>query len=177
MEALTTTENKKPHVIFMPFPGQSHIKAMLKLAELLHHKGLKITFINTQFIHKRLLESSGPHCLDGSPGFRFETIPDGVPRYLEASITTTRELLLQSVETNFLAPFIDIVTKLPTPRTCIISDGFMSAFTIEAVQMLGVPVMMYWTLSASGFMGFYQIQSLIEKGLTPLKGQLFMCEF
>ncbi|KAM0032598.1 hypothetical protein Hdeb2414_s0016g00476811 [Helianthus debilis subsp. tardiflorus] len=119
---MATTE-KKPHVIFIPFPDQSHIKGMLKLAELLHNKGLQITFINTEFIHERLLESGGPHSLDGSPDFRFEIIPDGVSRSSSEARRTMTNLLLQSLETNFLGRFIDLVTKLPDSPTCIISDG------------------------------------------------------
>ncbi|KAJ0712523.1 hypothetical protein HanOQP8_Chr09g0335791 [Helianthus annuus] len=77
---------------------------MLKLAELLHYKGLQITFVNTDSVHKRFLESGGPHCLDGSPGFLFETIPDGVPK----SISSRVPLLLQSIETNFLGRFVSV---------------------------------------------------------------------
>ncbi|KAK9066814.1 hypothetical protein SSX86_014137 [Deinandra increscens subsp. villosa] len=174
MDSVATVREKKPHLIFAPLPAQSHIKAMLKLAELLHSKGLQITFVNTDFVHNSFLESAGPTCLDGAPGFWFETIPDGVDRSSEASQATTNDLLLKSVETNFLAPFIDLVTKLPNPPTCIISDGFMSAFTIDAGKKLGIPVMMFWTLAASGFMGFYQIKSLIEKGLAPLKDESYL---
>ncbi|KAL8250764.1 hypothetical protein R6Q59_034457 [Mikania micrantha] len=173
MDALTTKETKKPHVIFIPIPEQSHIKAMLKLAELLHHKGLQITFVNTDFIHNRFLQSAGPNCLDGAPGFRFETIPDGFPRSSDPTKDTTRELM-QSVETIFLDNFIELVAKLPDPPTCIISDGFMSAFTIDAAQKLGIPVMMYWTLAACGYMGFYLIQSLIDKGFAPLKDESYL---
>ena len=39
----------KPHAACIPAPGQSHIKAMLKLSKLLHHKGFHITFVNTEF--------------------------------------------------------------------------------------------------------------------------------
>ncbi|KAM0032593.1 putative UDP-glucuronosyl/UDP-glucosyltransferase [Helianthus debilis subsp. tardiflorus] len=173
--AVATTE-KKPHVIFIPYPGQSHVKGMLKLAELLHYKGLQITFVNTDSVHKSFLESGGPHCLDGSPGnFLFETIPDGVPHGPQVKGTHSRlPLLLQSIETNFLGCFIDLVTKLQDPPTCIISDGFMSVFTIDAAQKLGIPVMMYWTLAACGYMGFYHIQSLFEKGLAPLNGESYI---
>ncbi|KAJ9567996.1 hypothetical protein OSB04_003962 [Centaurea solstitialis] len=169
MDTVATTE-KRPHVIFIPIPEQSHIKTMLKLAELLYNKGLQITFVNTDHIHKRFLKSGGPHCLDGLAGFRFETIPDSIIRDPEDN-KANPEVLLYSIETNFLAPFLDLVTKLPTPPTCIISDGFMSTFTIDAAEKLGIPVMLYWTLSACGFMGFYGIQFLIEKGLTPLKDE------
>ncbi|KAI6701639.1 hypothetical protein NL676_015963 [Syzygium grande] len=52
---------------------------MLKLAKLLHHRGFHITFVSTEYIHKRLLRSRGPHSLDGLPRFRLDTIPDGLP--------------------------------------------------------------------------------------------------
>ena len=68
---------KKPHVVFIPVPAQSHIKCMLKLARLLHHKGLHITFVNTESNHKRMLKYGGYHSLD-VPGFQFITIPDGL---------------------------------------------------------------------------------------------------
>ena len=134
----------------------------------MHHKGLQITFINTEFNHKRFLESGGQHCLDGSPGFQFKIISDG--RSSINDVAHTVHQLCYSAETSFLVPFLDLVTKLPTPPTCVISDGFMSAFTIDAAQKLGIPIMLYWTLAACGFMGFYQLQFLVEKGLIPLEG-------
>ncbi|KVE39115.1 UDP-glycosyltransferase 85C2-like [Cynara cardunculus var. scolymus] len=170
-ETMATAE-KKPHVIFIPFPAQSHVKAMLKLAELLHHKGLRITFVNTEFVHKRLLKSAGPHYLSASPDFHLETIPDGIPRTSEDD--NDSDLLLHYLETNFLAPFLELATKLPTPPTCIISDGLMSSFPIDAAQTLEIPIMLYWTLSACGFMGLYQIQSLIDKGLTPVQDESYL---
>jgi hypothetical protein len=69
----------KPHVICIPCPAQSHVKAMLKLAKLLHYRGFRITFVNTEFNHRRLLKSRGPDSLNGLPDFRFESIPDGLP--------------------------------------------------------------------------------------------------
>ncbi|KAK9937755.1 hypothetical protein M0R45_014525 [Rubus argutus] len=69
----------KPHAVCIPAPSQSHIKAMLKLAKILHHRGFHITFVNTEFNHKRFLKSREPNSLDGLPDFRFEAIPDGIP--------------------------------------------------------------------------------------------------
>ncbi|XP_071712778.1 UDP-glycosyltransferase 85C2-like [Rutidosis leptorrhynchoides] len=152
----------KPHVIFVPYPVQSVIKSMLKLAELLHHKGFRITFVNTEIIHKRFLESGGPHCLDGSPDFQFKTIPD-------ASSVDDALQLWNAVETKFLDIFLDLVTSLPDPPTCIISDGLMSAFTVDAAQKMNVPVMLCWPIAACSYMCFYQMKSLVEKGVIPLK--------
>ena len=35
----------KPHAVCIPYPIQSHVKAMLKFSKLLHHKGFRITFV------------------------------------------------------------------------------------------------------------------------------------
>ncbi|KAK3016292.1 hypothetical protein RJ639_007612 [Escallonia herrerae] len=70
----------KPHAVCIPFPAQGHINPMLKLAKLLHRKGFHITFVHTEFNHQRLLKSRGPDALRGLSSFRFETIPDGIPR-------------------------------------------------------------------------------------------------
>nr|WJH18544.1 phenylpropanoid glycosyltransferase UGT10 [Artemisia annua] len=169
---LVTNDHKKPHVIFVPYPAQSHVKAMLKLAELLHHKGLQITFVNTDNIHKRMLKSGGPHCLDGSSDFRFETFPDSIPRNSEEDDAS--ELILPYVETTFLAPFLYLAAKLPNPPTCIVSDGFVSCFTVDAAKKLGIPIMLYWTLSACGFMGIFHVHSLTEKGLAPPKDENYL---
>nr|GEU54413.1 UDP-glycosyltransferase 85C2-like [Tanacetum cinerariifolium] len=170
MGSLVINGHKKPHVVCVALPAQSHVKAMLKLAQLLHHKGLQITFVNTEHIHKRMLKSGC--CLDSSSDFRFESIPDGIPRKSEDDDVS--HLLMQYLETTFVAPFLDLVSKLVTPPTCIVSDGFMSTFSVDAAQKLGIPNMLYWTVSACGFMGTYQAQNAIDKGLTPLKGMFFI---
>ncbi|VVA39337.1 Hypothetical predicted protein [Prunus dulcis] len=138
----------KPHVVCMPFPVQSHMKAMLQLAKLLHHRGVHVTFVNTEFNHKRLLKSLGPNSLDGVPSFRFETIPDG----LQSSDEDTQQdmlLLGESIKKNFLAPFRDLITKLNHTAgdpsvTHIISDGWMTLFPLAAAEELGIPVMKFF---------------------------------
>ncbi|KAM0007032.1 putative 7-deoxyloganetin glucosyltransferase [Helianthus debilis subsp. tardiflorus] len=76
VEALLKNNEKKPHVICVPHPAQSYIKGMLKLAKLLHHNGIQITFVNAQSNHYRLIKSTDPN---GDAGFQFKTVPDGLP--------------------------------------------------------------------------------------------------
>ncbi|XP_023743753.1 UDP-glycosyltransferase 85C2 [Lactuca sativa] len=162
----------KPHVAFIPFPAQSHIKCMLKLARLLHHKGLQITFVNTVYNHNRFLKSGGPECLKGAPGFQFETIPDGL-LYDHSNVDATQDMseLCNSLRTNCLAPFLDLFARLEkNPITCIIGDGFMP-FTVDAAEKLRVPIFHFWTVAASAFMGFYQAPHLVENKVIPLKDE------
>ncbi|KAI5339929.1 hypothetical protein L3X38_019203 [Prunus dulcis] len=169
----------KPHAVCIPFPAQSHIKAMLKFAKLLHHRGFHITFVNTEFNHKRFLKSLGPNSLDGLPDFQFEAIPDNLP---DSNEDTTQDvtLLCESVRKNFLAPFHTLLAKLNNdaietssnpPVTCIASDGFLSTFTITAAEEIGAPIVLFYTVAACSFMGCKQFRAVVEKGLAPLKDE------
>ncbi|KAI8526561.1 hypothetical protein RHMOL_Rhmol12G0006100 [Rhododendron molle] len=76
---MAVADNEKPHVVFIPFPAQGHMKGLLKLAKLLHHKGFFITFVNTEFNQNRFIKTTGPNSLSALPNFQFKTIPDGLP--------------------------------------------------------------------------------------------------
>ncbi|KAJ4966611.1 hypothetical protein NE237_018460 [Protea cynaroides] len=166
-------EDKKPHAVCIPYPAQGHINPMLKVAKLLHHKGFHITFVNTEFNHKRLLKSRGPDSLKGVPDFQFETIPDGLP---PSNTEATQDIpaLCQSTHSTCLVPFRNLLSKLNVatdnipPVTCIVSDGIMS-FTLQAAEEIGVPEVLFWMTSACGFLASMHFPHLMERGLTPLK--------
>ncbi|KAH0734190.1 hypothetical protein KY285_009897 [Solanum tuberosum] len=174
-----STELNKPHAVCIPYPAQGHINPMLKLAKILHHKGFHITFVNTEFNHRRLLKSRGPHSLDGLSSFRFETIPDGLPT-CDADATQDIPSLCKSTTETCLGPFRDLLAKLNEtsntsnvpPVTCIVSDGVMS-FTLAAAQEIGVPEVLFWTTSACGFLGYMHYSTVIEKGYAPLKDESY----
>ncbi|XP_028061084.1 7-deoxyloganetin glucosyltransferase-like [Camellia sinensis] len=140
--AMAVAENK-PHAVCIPYPAQSHIKGMMKLAKLLHHRaGI-------------FLPPSDPNA------------------------THDVAALYGSVRRNFLTPFRNLLAKLndddnATPAvTCIVSDGVMP-FSIKVADELRIPVAMFWTFAACGFMGFYQYYALLDKGLTPLKDASYL---
>ncbi|KAL0014171.1 hypothetical protein SO802_001240 [Lithocarpus litseifolius] len=168
----------KPHAVCIPFPIQSHIKAMLKLSKLLHHEGFHITFVNTEFNHQRFMKSRGLNSFDGLPDFGFETIPDGLPPS-DNNATQDIPSLCESIMNNFLAPFSDLLVKLNSatsdnpPVTCIVADANM-LFTITAAQEFKIPVVLFFTISACSVMGVLQLPSLKDKGIIPLKDESYL---
>lgn len=171
----------KPHAVCIPYPAQGHINPMLKLAKILHHRGFHITFVNTEFNHKRLLKSRGSDALNGLPSFRFETIPDGLP---PTDVDATQDIpsLCDSTRKTCLPHFKQLIHKLNhdssasatvPPVSCIVSDGAMS-FTVEAAEQLGLPEVLFWTTSACGFLGYVYYRQLMEKGYTPLKDESYL---
>ncbi|KAL4179997.1 hypothetical protein AMTRI_Chr13g89950 [Amborella trichopoda] len=167
----------KPHAVCIPYPAQGHVSPMMQLAKLLHSKGFHITYVNTEFNHKRLLKSRGPDLSNGVPDFRFESIPDGMP---ETDLDATQDVpeLSDHIRTCFLAPFRELVLRLngsgEVPKvTCFVIDG-VTNFAQPVADELCVPKVIFWTASASGLWGYLQYTELIERGYVPLKEESYL---
>ncbi|KAK8587631.1 hypothetical protein V6N13_086612 [Hibiscus sabdariffa] len=166
----------KPHAVFVPYPTQGHVNPLMQLAKLLHSRGFYITFVNTEFNHRRLVRSKGPGFLTSQSDFRFETISDGLPP-VDCDATQDIWVLSDSVKRNCLCPFRELLAKLNgssecPPVSCIISDGSMT-FTIKAAKELGIPEAQFWTTSACGFMAYLHFSELIKGGIVPFKDENF----
>lgn len=160
----------KPHAVCMPLPAQGHIKAMLKLAKLLHSNGFHITFVHTEAIYNYILTSSTPDALDGPDDFRFETLPNG---QTDVDISS----FFISIRDDFAEPFAKLVRRLNDPLsgvppvTCIVSDSFTS-FTLGVAAELGIPDVFFCSVSACSYLGMLQFEQLVERDLAPIKGML-----
>ncbi|KAL5707547.1 7-deoxyloganetin glucosyltransferase [Ranunculus cassubicifolius] len=175
MESFSAT--KKPHAVCIPFPFQSHINVMLKVAKLLHFKGFHITFVNTEFNHRKVLKSRGPDALKSLPDFQFKTIPDGLP---PTDINDTQEILAlwDSITQNCVGPLSNLISEVnkasissgdPTV-SCMISDAGLS-MTLEAAEEFGIPGVLLWPMSPSTLMSYLYYDEILEKVLNPLKGK------
>ncbi|CAL5203407.1 unnamed protein product [Lathyrus oleraceus] len=169
---------QKPHAVFVPFPAQGHVNPSMQLAKLFRCNGFHITFVNTEFNHKRLIKSLGEEFVKGLPDFHFETIPDGLP---ESDKDATQDIptLCDSTRKNCYGPFKELVMKLntssPYPVTCIIADGTFG-FAGRVARDLGIPELQLWTASACGFVGYLQFEELVKRGILPFKDENFMVD-
>ncbi|XP_022963845.1 7-deoxyloganetin glucosyltransferase-like [Cucurbita moschata] len=168
----SSSKTDKPHAVCIPYPAQGHINPMLSLAKLLHHRGFHVTFVNTEYNHRRLLKSRGLDSLDGLLDFQFRTIPDGLP-FSDANSTQDIPSLCQSTSKKCLAPFCDLIFQLNStadvpPVSCIVGDAVMS-FSMLAANEFKIPYALFWTASACGYLGYMHYRKLIKQGLVPLK--------
>ncbi|XWS41596.1 hypothetical protein CRYUN_Cryun17cG0095500 [Craigia yunnanensis] len=131
----------KSHAVCVPFPAQGHINPMFQLAKLLHSRGFHITFVNSEFNHRRLIRSRGEEAVKGLPDFQFEAIPDGLPPS-DSDATQVVPVLCDSTRRTCLTPFLELLAKLNSsselpPVTCIVSDGIMN-FCTKAAEVMGI---------------------------------------
>ncbi|KAF9663418.1 hypothetical protein SADUNF_Sadunf17G0047900 [Salix dunnii] len=169
----------KAHAVCVPYPAQGHITPMFKVAKLLHQKGFHITFVNSEYNHRRLRKSRDGNSLDELPDFQFETIPDGLVDHIDADVTQDISFLCDSTSKACLVPFRKLLAKLNSsnvvpPVTCIVADSGMP-FALEFKEELQIPVVSFWTSSACGTLAYAHYKHLVERGYIPLKGTYHEC--
>ncbi|XP_020222297.1 7-deoxyloganetin glucosyltransferase [Cajanus cajan] len=181
---MSNIAERKPHAVFTPFPLQGHINPLFKLAKVLHLRGFHITFVHTEYNHKRYLKTRGPNALDGLPDFRFETIPDGLPPLdddANGDVSQDIPTLCDSFRKNFLQPFCNLLTRLShsaiagliPPVTCLVTDCFMS-FPIQAAQEFSLPLLFFSPVGAGAFSSFIHFTTLFDRGILPFKDKSYL---
>ncbi|KAI0519080.1 hypothetical protein KFK09_006520 [Dendrobium nobile] len=167
MESAKENQPQEAHVLVFPYPAQGHINTMLRLAEALSFAGgLRISFLNTEHNHRRLSRFTF------RPNFRFLSIPDGLPddkpRSAQQVIELFHSLRTRSVD-SFRALLLAGGNRDPDgwpPVTCVIVDGSMPFF-MDPAQALGIPAIVFRTISASSLWVYLQISQMIEAGELP----------
>ncbi|KAF6152057.1 hypothetical protein GIB67_031379 [Kingdonia uniflora] len=125
-----------PNTVCIPFSAQGHITPIMQFAKLLYSRGFYISFINTEFNHRCLLQLMGPDVLSSIPDFCYETIPNGLPPS-DRDATQDLPSLADSTRKYCLVPLVDLIGKLnalfDVPQvTFIVSEGVMDFGIIAA---------------------------------------------
>uniref|UniRef100_A0A453MQZ6 Glycosyltransferase n=1 Tax=Aegilops tauschii subsp. strangulata TaxID=200361 RepID=A0A453MQZ6_AEGTS len=173
MGSSSAPAGERAHAVCLPAAAQGHIIPMLDVAKMLHARGFHVTFVNTEYNHARLVRARGAAAVAGVPGFRFATIPDGLPPS-DGDVTQDVTSLCKSLTETCLGPFRRLLAELSDPATghppvtCVVADIIMD-FSMEAAGELGLPYVQLWTSSAVSYVGVRHYRLLFERGLAPIR--------
>ncbi|CAN6477292.1 unnamed protein product [Victoria cruziana] len=161
----------RPHVLLLPFPAQGHVKPLMEFAHRLAEEGFMVTFVNTDFIHGRIVESlpenfsteyngrirsvsipDGVDCLEDR--WNFESVSNGflhtMPRFLEALILKINEEEKEKI-------------------TFVIADGMIGTL-LGVAEKLDIKRAVFWPASAWFLAIFRKIPSLLASGIIDENG-------
>ncbi|KAJ9175817.1 hypothetical protein P3X46_014331 [Hevea brasiliensis] len=158
-----------PHILIFPAPGQGHVNSLLKLAELLCLAGFKITFINFQNIHERLVRHTDVEArFSKYYGFQFKTI-QGCEAEDPRPADWVRKLF-QEMEVKSKPIFKKMVIESNPAVNYIIGDGVMG-FVYDVAVEVGIPTIQMHCISACSFWTFFSIPDVVAAHQLPIKGK------
>ncbi|CAJ1831115.1 unnamed protein product [Sphenostylis stenocarpa] len=160
-----------PHFLVIPYPVQGHVNPLMQLSEALAKHGCKITFLNTEFNHKRANSCGGGLDSLKEQGLKFVTLPDGLDPEDDRS---DHHKVLVSIKTNMpalLPKLIQDINALDVENniTCIVVTMNMG-WALQVGHKLGIEGAVLWTASATSLATCYCIPRLIDDGIIDSEG-------
>ncbi|KAF8370114.1 hypothetical protein HHK36_031853 [Tetracentron sinense] len=159
----------RPHALAIPFPAQGHVIPLMELSHCLADHGFKITFVNTDFIHERVMKAL-PDDSKNKNQIHLVSIPDGMgPEEDRNQLGKLFECVSRTMP-SYLEELIEEVNESGKDKiTCIIADEHMG-LAVKVAKKLGIPQAAFWPTNACLRALIIRIPELIEAGVIDANG-------
>ncbi|CAN6574659.1 unnamed protein product [Malus baccata var. baccata] len=170
-----------PHILVIPAPAQGHVIPMMELSQCLVNHGFKVTFVNTDFNHNRVTNSSG----DDQSHIRRDcinlvSIPDGLEPGQDRNDLGKLSKAARRVMPGKLEELIEKINNRGEGDkiTCVIADQTVG-WALEIAVKMKTKVVAFWPASAAVLALKFSIPKLIDEGIidndgTILKNQVII---
>ncbi|XP_073128827.1 UDP-glycosyltransferase 83A1-like [Henckelia pumila] len=166
----------KPHVIAIPYPAQGHVIPLMEVALCLAENGVQVTFVNTEFIHERVMKAL-PEAGNIHELMNLVTIPDGLePLDDRSDLGKLGDAMYKTMPGNLEILINNIHGIESGERTCVLSDYYMG-WALEVAEKLGLKKALFLPASVAMMALTSNAQKLLDDGIidkdgTPLTQQV-----
>ncbi|XP_022863039.1 UDP-glycosyltransferase 83A1-like isoform X3 [Olea europaea var. sylvestris] len=161
---------RKPHILIIPFPAQGHVIPAMELALNLAEHGCKITFVNTEFNHERVMKSL-PEADSVRELVQMVSLPDGLK---PSDDRDDIELLWESIFDVMPGELVALIQRINGSESekvsCLIADVTM-AWALEVAEEMGIKKAAFWPAAVALLALILEIPRLTEDGILDSDGQ------
>lgn len=163
-----------PHVVALPYPAQGHVIPLLELSQCLVKHGFRVTFVNTEFNHKRVLNALAEKHAIGDQ-IHLVSIPDGLELDENRNdLGKLSEAMLRVMPGKLEKLIADINLAEDDKVTCLIADG-SAAWAIELAEKMKIKRVAFWPPAAGLVALSLRIPKLIDDGIIDKDGKILPC--
>ncbi|KAF9624159.1 hypothetical protein IFM89_008097 [Coptis chinensis] len=163
-----TTIGDQPHVLVVPYPAQGHVMPLMRLSYCLVERGVRITFVNTEDIHSRLV---GALPEDGKQldHIHLASISDGLTPKERKDSAKLHNAVLSTLPTELEKLIKNTESTDKGKIECIISDV---EWAVDVAKRLGMRIASFFPSSAGVNALADHIPKLIELGIIDKNGNV-----
>ncbi|XP_058184825.1 UDP-glycosyltransferase 83A1-like [Rhododendron vialii] len=165
-----------PHVLAISYPAQGHVIPLLELAQCLVQHGFKVTFVITEFNHKRVMNAL-PDKDNVRNHVNLVTIPDGLEPWEDRNDLGKLTESTSEVMPGKLEELIEKINGSDNNKiTCVITDG-CQGWAMEVAEKMQIRQAVFYPAAAALWALGFSIPELIADGIidsygTPVKSQM-----
>ncbi|KAL2329886.1 hypothetical protein Fmac_017467 [Flemingia macrophylla] len=157
------------HVMVLPFPAQGHVNPLMSFSKRLTQHGFRVTFVNTDFIHKRVVSATNEEVnLEGS-AVRLVSVPDGLGPMDDRIDTASMCSAILRAMPSAIERLIKDMNGGSEKISAMVADLNM-AWALEIAHELGLKGVVFCPSSAAIFALQDNIPKLIQDGILDNHG-------
>ncbi|XP_050230241.1 UDP-glycosyltransferase 83A1-like [Mercurialis annua] len=165
-----------PHILAIPYPAQGHVTPMMELSLYLVKHGFKVTFVNTEYVHSKILNSMAEKDYLNDQ-ISLISIPDGMEPWEERNNLMKLTVGMYQIMPGKLEEVIEKINASEDDKIrCVIADQSMG-WALEVADKMKTRRAVFWPAPAAAMCFLFSLQKLIDDGFldnngTPLKNQM-----
>ncbi|EOY22025.1 PREDICTED: UDP-glycosyltransferase 83A1 [Theobroma cacao] len=167
---------RQPHVMVIPHAAQGHVAPLMKLSLQIAAHGVKVTFVNTEFIHEKV-KASLPAKAEQQSLINLVSIPDGLePEDDRQDFVKLTESMLR-VMPGHLRNLIENINRSNVTEqiTWVIAD-MAAGWALEVAKKMGIKRAAVLLSSPASMALALHVPRLIEAGIIDTDGTLIKDE-
>ena len=164
-----------PHILAIPYPAQGHVIPLMELSECLAKEGFKITFVNSEYDHRRVLNAllaEKDHLDDGH--ISLVSIPDGLELWEDRKDLGKLTKSMLEVMPGKLEELIDRINANVSEDekiTCVIAD-ICIGFAFDVAEKKKIKRVGFWPSAVAVLDVVQSFQKLIDDGIMDNDGEI-----
>ncbi|CAA2997188.1 UDP-glycosyltransferase 83A1-like, partial [Olea europaea subsp. europaea] len=113
-----------PHVLAIPYPAQGHVIPLMEVSLWLVKHGIKVTFVNTEFNHRRVVKAlSETENTQEKQCVKLVSIPDGLEPWEDRNELGKLSEAILNVMPGKLEDLIEKINETDRDKImCVIAD-------------------------------------------------------
>ena len=164
-----------PHILAIPYPAQGHVIPLMELSQCLAKQGFKITFVNTEYNHRRVMTAklAEKDYLDDER-ISLVSIPDGLELWedrKEIGKLTESICRVMPGKLEELIDRIDANASEDEKIACVIADVCVG-FTLDLAEKKKIKRAAFWPASVAILVVLQSFQKLIDGGVIGNDGEI-----
>ncbi|XP_049381902.1 UDP-glycosyltransferase 83A1-like [Solanum stenotomum] len=164
-----------PHIVAIPYPAQGHVLPLMELSLwLIKELGCKITFVNSEFNHKRVIKSLSEND-NVQDKISLISIPDGLEPHEDRTDLKKLTESINEVMPGKLMEVINMINSNDSQISCVIADENMG-WALEVAAKLNIRSAAFWPAAAATLASLFSVSKLIDDGIIDKDGAILRAE-
>lgn len=160
-----------PHILFVPYPAQGHVMPMMELAQIIAKHGLKVTFVNTDFVQNQIVNAMSNKD-DFGDGMHLVSVPDGLKPGEDRKDLAKLTAAMHRFMPGKLQELIENINNAEDDDkiTCVIADVSVG-WALKVADNLNIRTVVFCPAAAAQLAVFLSLPELLENGIVENDGK------